>query len=349
MKNFYIGSREVGAGQPAYIIAEISANHNHEYSRAVELLHAAKEAGADAVKIQTYTPDTMTIDCDNDYFKVRGGTPWDGYNLYKLYEEAYTPWEWQPKLKEEADRIGISLFSTPFDATSVDFLEEMKVDCYKIASFELIDIPLLKKVASTQKPVIMSTGMGTLAEIEEAVRTLRENGTSDLALLVCTSAYPAPLAEMNLKRIPHLLDTFDAVTGLSDHSLGIVAPVVATSLGASVIEKHFTISRDEGGPDSSFSLTVEEFGEMVKAIRDSEKIMGCVQYREQEKEKSGLIYRRSLFAVEDIAEGEAFTPRNVRCIRPSDGLHPRNFDVVMKSHARAFVKRGTPLSWDIVS
>ena len=276
MKSFKIGSQAVGLGCPAFLIAELSANHNHSYDEAVRLIEVAKDCGADAVKLQTYTPDTITIDCDSELFRIGGESLWAGRNLYELYGEAYTPWEWQPELKKVAEKLGMELFSSPFDPTAVDFLEAMDVPAYKISSFELVDHGLLEKVASTGKPVILSTGMASLAEIDEAVRVLRSHGCSELALLKCTSAYPAPANEANLRTILHLSAAFEVPVGLSDHTMGSSVPVAAVALGACIIEKHFTISRDVPGPDSEFSLEPVEFKAMVDAVRITEQAMGRV-------------------------------------------------------------------------
>lgn len=341
------GDRLIGEGHPTYIIAEMSANHGHDFDKAVAIMKAAKESGADAIKLQTYTPDTMTIDCDNAWFRT-DGTIWEGQNLYSLYGTAYTPWEWQPKLKKVAEELGIDCFSTPFDASSVDFLEEMNVDAYKVASFEIIDIPLLKKIASTGKPVIVSTGMATLTEIDEAVQTLKENGTKDIVLLKCTSAYPAPPEEANIRTIPHLADAFSLPAGLSDHTLGGGVAIAAVSLGACVVEKHFTIDRSDGGPDSSFSMEPAEFATMVADIRGAEKALGHVCYEVTQKQKNSKIFRRSLFVVEEVKAGEPFTWKNVRCIRPGYGMHPRYLEVVIGKKATKDIPRGTPMGWDMV-
>jgi N-acetylneuraminate synthase len=343
-----INDRRIGPGYPTYIVAEMSANHNQRFEKAVEIVKAAKEAGADAVKLQTYTPDTMTIDCDKEHFHIGEGTIWEGRNLYDLYEEAYTPWDWQPRLKDIANDLGLDLFSTPFDKTAVDFLEGMDVPVYKIASFENVDLPLLRKMAQTGKPIIMSTGMATLAEIDEAVRTVREVGGEQLALLKCTSAYPAPPEEMNLRTIPHLAEAFGVPTGLSDHTLGIAAPVAAVALGACIVEKHFTLSRDEPGPDSAFSLEPQEFKAMVEAVRTAEKALGQVHYAVGEREASSRVFRRSLFIVEDMEDGEVFTSKNVRSIRPGYGLHTRHLDDVIGRCATQAIERGTPLTWELV-
>jgi len=344
-----IGARRVGPGESVYVVAELSANHNQDFEEAVRLVHAASACDADAVKLQTYTPDTLTIRCDNEHFRVGKGTIWEGKNLYQLYSEAYTPWEWQPKLKQLAGEMGLALFSTPFDATAVDFLEQMDVWAYKIASFELVDLPLLRKVAGTGKPVLLSTGMATLAEIEEAVATLDAAGTRELALLKCTSAYPAPAEEMNLRSLSALAERFGVPVGLSDHTLGIAVPVAATALGACIVEKHLTLSRSAPGPDSAFSLEPEEFRRMVHAIREAEKALGEVRFGASEPEAASRVFRRSLFVVEDMQAGEEFTTRNVRSIRPGYGLHPRHLEEILRCRASGAIPRGTPLSWSRVA
>lgn len=343
-----IAEKDIGRSWPVYIIAELSANHNQEFEQAVKLIHAAKEAGADAVKLQTYTPDTLTIDCDNEYFRIGKGTIWEGRNLYQLYQEAYTPWDWQPKLKTVANDLGMTLFSTPFDFTAVDFLEKMDVLAYKIASFELVDLPLIRRVAQNGKPMIMSTGMATLAEIDEALQAAREASATQIALLKCTSAYPAPPEEMNLRTIPHMAEAFGCPVGLSDHTLGIAVPVAAVALGACIIEKHFTLSRSVPGPDSAFSLEPHEFKAMVEAVRTAEKALGRASYEVTEREKASRIFRRSLFVVKDIRAGEEFTPQNVRSIRPGSGLEPKYLDLVMGKKATRDAQKGTPLSCDLV-
>jgi N-acetylneuraminate synthase len=343
-----INGRQIGSGCPVYIVAEISANHNQDFDQAVQLIHAARESGADAVKLQTYTADTLTICSDKEYFRVGGGTLWDGCTLYDLYEEAYTPWEWQPKLKRIANDLGLDLFSTPFDSTAVDFLEEMGVPVYKIASFELVDLPLVRQVAQTGKPIIMSTGMATLAEIDEAVRTAREAGATQLALLKCNSAYPAPVEEMNLRTIPHMAEAFGVPVGLSDHTLGIAVPVAAVTLGACIVEKHFTLSRAVPGPDSAFSLEPHEFKVMVEAVRVAEKSLGKVHYAVTEREAASRVFRRSLFIVEDVKAGEVFTEKNVRSIRPGYGLPPKYLPEVLGRQVAQDVAKGTPLRWELV-
>ena len=343
-----IAGRPIGAGKPVYIIAEMSANHGQNLDQAIQIIHAAKESGADAVKIQTYTPDTMTINCTKEYFKIGKGTIWEGKNLYQLYCEAYTPWDWQPKLKTVADGLGLHFFSTPFDFTAVDFLEKMSVPAHKIASFELVDIPLIRKVAATGKPTIMSTGMASLTEIDEAVRAFRSAGGTQLALLKCTSAYPSPPEEMNLLTIPHLAEAFGVPSGLSDHTLDVAVPVAAVTLGASIIEKHFTLNRSAGGPDAAFSLEPHEFKAMVQAVRTAERAVGKVSYEVTKKEHASRVFRRSLFVVQDVKEGEVFTEQNVRSIRPSNGLAPKHYSEVLGHKATRSIETGTPLVWDMV-
>ncbi len=343
-----INNHPIGPGYPTYIVAEMSANHNQSFERAIKIIEAAKESGADAVKLQTYTPDTITIDCDNEYFQIKGGTLWDGRNLYNLYGEAYTPWEWQPKLKEVADKLGLDLFSTPFDPTAVDFLEQMNVPAYKVASSEVVDLPLIQKIAATGKPVIMSTGMATLGEIDAAVKTVRETGNHQLTLLKCTAAYPALPQEMNLRTIPHLAETFDAPVGLSDHTRGIESPIVAVGFGACLIEKHFTLSGDDPGPDSAFSLDPQEFKAMVEAVRTAEKALGKIRYGISGRENISQKYRRSLFIVANVQTGEEFTAKNVRSIRPGQGLPPGSLSDVIGRQARRNLKKGTPLRWDMI-
>ncbi len=328
-----------------YIIAEMSANHAGSLERAKEIIHAAKEAGADCIKIQTYTADTMTIDCHNKYFNITEGT-WKGENLYSLYRKAYTPWKWQAELKEESEKIGIDFFSTPFDISSVDFLESIGIEFYKIASFELVDIPLIEYIASKNKPIIMSTGMGTLGEIEDAVNVVRKQRNNQLVLLKCSSAYPAITDEMNLKTMVNMRDTFNVPVGLSDHSMGSIGAVAAVAMGASVIEKHFCISRKIDNPDASFSMEANEFADMVRDIRLVEKAIGHVQYGITIQEKENRNFRRSIFAVEDIMSGESFTEENIKIIRPGYGLSPKYYKDIIHKKARKNIKRGTPISYD---
>jgi pseudaminic acid synthase len=343
-----IGGRLVGPNEPCYIVAEMSANHGQNFEDAVRIIRAAKEAGADAIKLQTYTPDTITINCDTEPFLIKG-TLWEGRKLYELYGEAYTPWEWQPKLKQVANDLGLDCFSTPFDSTAVDFLEKMDVPAHKIASFELVDLPLIRKVARTGKPVIISTGMALLSEIEDAVRAVEEAGGNQLALLKCTSSYPASLEEMNLRTIPHLIGVFNVPVGLSDHTLGTTVPLVAVALGACIVEKHFTLSRSVPGPDSAFSLEPQEFKTMVNGIRMVEKTLGHVHYGVSEHEAKSRIFRRSLFVVKDMAAGEIFSEENVRSIRPGHGLPPKYINEVLGRRSTRDIMRGTPLTADLLS
>jgi N-acetylneuraminate synthase len=344
-----INSRLINTKRPVYIIAELSANHNQDFRRAVKMIEAAKDAGADAVKLQTYTADTLTLDCDNEYFSIKSDLIWKGRRLYDLYNEAYTPWEWQPKLKDVADGLNIDLFSSPFDSTAVDFLEAMNVPAYKIASFELVDIPLIEKIAKTGKPIIMSTGMATMSEIEDALNAIRRTSTSSVALLKCTSAYPANPSEMNLQTIPFLSKHFNVPVGLSDHTMGFTIPVVATALGACIIEKHFTLSRNFKGPDSDFSMEPEEFKAMVLALRTAEESLGQVFLEPTKDELKSISYRRSLFAVKDIKQGEIITTDNVRSIRPGHGLPPKYLSQILGRVAIRNLSRGTPLKWSDIA
>ena len=347
-KKLEIGKTCVGNECPVFIIAELSANHLQSFEVAAKTLEAISKTGADAVKLQTYTPDTITIDCDNDYFQITQGTIWDGRTLYQLYQEAYTPWEWQPKLKKLAEELGLICFSSPFDQSAVDFLESMDVPAYKVASFEITDIPLIEYIASRQKPIIISAGIATLTDIEEALQACKRAGNDHIALLKCTSAYPAPFEDANLRTIPDMASRFDTVVGLSDHTLGISIPIAAVALGARIIEKHFILDRSLGGPDAPFSLEPEEFKAMVTAVREVEKALGEVNYDLNEKTKRSREFSRSLFVVEDIKSGEIITEKNVRSIRPGHGLHPRHYkDVVGKKVKKAII-RGTPLAWEYV-
>lgn len=344
--NFKIRNREIGSGNPAYIIAEMSANHGGSLERAKEIIWAAKEAGADCVKIQTYTADTLTLNCDNEYFKIKGG-PWQKDNtMYELFSKANTPWEWHGALKEEAGRAGIDFFSAPFDATAVDFLEELGVEFYKIASPEMVDVPLVRYVASKGKPIIMSTGMASLGEIELAVRTVREQGNESLALLRCAVSYPAVTDQMNLRTLQNVAETFGVPVGLSDHSQGSIGAVTAVALGASVIEKHFCISRDIETPDSFFSMEKEEFAQMVRDVRQAERAIGQVAYGPTEQEEGNLaVARRSIFCSADIRKGERFTPDNVRVVRPGYGLEPKFYDRLLGSVALRDISFGTPIAF----
>ncbi len=350
---FRIGDRTIGSDAPCYIVAELSANHNQNFDQAVRIVRAAKDAGANAVKLQTYTADTITLRSDKECFRITGGTLWDGRILHDLYQEAFTPWEWQPKLKEIANELGMDLFSSAFDDSAVDFLEGMNVPAHKVASCELVDIGLIQKMARTGKPLIISTGMASEDEISEAVEAARGaapgNGPAQIALLKCTSAYPAPPQEANLLTIPELARRFGCPVGLSDHTMGIAVPVAAVALGACIIEKHLCLRRADGGPDSAFSLEPQEFKAMVEAVRTAEKALGAVQFASGPREASSRKFRRSLFVVENIKKGELFTKQNVRSIRPADGLHPRHLNEVLGKHAAYDVERGTPLGWALVA
>lgn len=349
MTKIKIDNKTIGSDCLTYIIAEISANHCGNINNAFDLIQKAKDSGADAVKIQTYKADTITLDCDNPYFRINNDTIWDGKTLYDLYKEAYTPWEWQPELKQYADNIGITLFSSPFDKTAVDFLETLNIPAYKIASFEITDIPLIEYIASKGKPVIISTGIATLAEIEEAVNICKKAGNNQIALLKCTSSYPAPISSMNLATIPHMKDLFSVPAGLSDHTLNIATPIVAVTLGASIIEKHFCLSRSMGGFDAAFSLEVEEFADMVKSVRDTEKLVGNVNYSLDSKALKNRAFSRSLFVSNNIRSGEILTPENIKSVRPGYGLSPKYYNDLLGKSARKHISKGTPLNWDLIS
>lgn len=346
--NINIDDKIVGEGEPVFIVAELSGNHLQNFNLAVKTIRAMKKSGADAVKLQTYTPDTLTIDSDNEYFQIKQGTLWDGKTLYKLYQEAYTPWDWQPKLKKIAEDLGLICFSTPFDVTAVDFLEDMDVQVYKIASFEITDIPLIEYTASKGKPMIISTGIATFDDIRDAVEACRRKGNDQIALLKCTSAYPAPPEETNLRTIPDMAETFKTIVGLSDHTLGISVPIASVALGAKIIEKHFILDRKLSGPDAAFSLEPNEFKEMVKSIREVEKAIGDVTYDLSDNVKKNRIFSRSLFVVNDIKEGEVFTDQNIKSIRPGFGLHPKYLKDVLGKRASKDLKKGTPLRWEYV-
>jgi len=340
--NFKIGSK-------TFVIAELSANHGHDKSIAIETVRAAKKAGADAIKLQTYRPDTITIDCDNDYFQINDGTQWDGRTLYDLYEEAHLPWEWHEELFNVAKEEGLVCFSSPFDKTAVDFLEELNTPAYKIASFEIRDIPLIEYAASKRKTVIMSTGIATEADIRLAVDTCRKAGNEEIILLKCTSSYPAPIDLANLKTMVDMKNRFGVEVGLSDHTLGNTVPMVATSLGAKVIEKHFILDKSIGGPDAAFSLDREEFKSMVRAIREVEKAIGEVTYELSESAKKNKKFGRSLFAVKDIKKGESITEENVRSIRPGYGMHPKFLNEIKDTKAVCDIKKGIPIQWNMIS
>jgi pseudaminic acid synthase len=348
-KPFSINGRLIEPGRPVYIIAELSANHRQDERVAEELVRAAAGAGADAVKLQTYTADTITLDSDTPPFRIGQGSLWAGRTLHDLYGEASMPWDWQPRLKRLAEDLGMDCFSSPFDDTAVDFLEAMAVPAYKVASFELVDLPLIRLMAATGRPLIMSTGMATAAEVDEAIAIARSAGATDIALLKCTSAYPSPPEEMHLAAIPMMRERWGLPIGLSDHTAGHVVPVAAVALGACIVEKHFTLSRNDPSPDAAFSLEVEEFAAMVRAIRETEAALaGPAELEPTENERESRRFRRSLFAVEEIAAGEVLSAANMRSIRPADGLHTREYGHVLGRRAARVIPRGTPLSFELL-
>lgn len=349
MKDIQIENITIGTGHKPFVIAEMSGNHNQSIDRAMAIIDAAAEAGAHAVKLQTYTPDTMTINTTGGLFEINDpDSLWKGRNLYDLYKEAHTPWEWHKPLFDHARKKGLLIFSTPFDETAVDFLEELGVGAYKVASFENTDWPLLKKIASTGKPVIMSTGLATLADIDEAVRTIREAGCKDLVLLKCTSTYPATPENTHLATIPHMREMFKCHVGLSDHTMGIGAAIAAVALGAPVVEKHFTLRRADGGVDSTFSIEPEELKNLVIESERAFLAMGQVFYGVQEAEKKSLRFKRSLYVVKDVKAGDIFTADNLRVIRPGDGMQPKYYETVLGKKASQDIKAGTPLTWEVL-
>ena len=347
-KEFQIGKKMVGENHPCFFVAEMSANHLKDYDRAVEIIHAAKEAGADAVKLQTYTADGLSVDSNKEYFMNHGGL-WDGMTEYKLYEEASTPWEWQPKLKEIAEGLGMECFSSPFDFAAVDFMKECDMPAYKIASYEINDIPLIRKAAGMHKPIILATGVAYAEDIERALRVCKEEGNDEVMLLKCVSAYPTPYEEINLNMIPTLAKAYDCLVGLSDHSMGSVVPIGATMLGIKMVEKHLTLRRADGGPDGAFSMEPEEFKEMVDNIRILEKARGVSEYGLTEKQKKEHNGSRSLFVVKDIKAGEKLTPDNMRSIRPHNGLHTMYYEEVLGRTAVCDIEKGAPLTWEMIT
>lgn len=347
MRSIAIDGRLIGSDHPPYIVAELSANHNGSLERALKTIDSAKIMGADAVKLQTYTAETMTIDCDMEEFRIRDGL-WDGYTLYELYRWAQTPFEWQEALFERGREVGISIFSTPFDETAVDLLETLDAPAYKIASFEVVDHALIARTARTGKPLIISTGMATLAEIGEAVAVARDNGCRDLVLLHCISSYPAPADQANLRTIPDLAERFDTVVGLSDHTLGTAVAVAGVSLGAALIEKHYTLDRTEAGPDAAFSIEPDELKRLCTESRQAWEALGAPGYELKPAEANSKAFRRSLYVVADVAAGETLTRENVRCIRPGHGLAPKHLETVLGRSARRALRRGTALAWDMI-
>lgn len=347
-KSFFISDKKIGDEAPAYIIAEMSANHLQNFDRAKRIIKAAKEVGADAVKLQSFTPDTITINCRGEEFMATKGSLWEGMNLYELYEKAYMPWDWHKDLFAYAKELGITIFSSPFDFTAVDLLEELDAPAYKIASYEILDIPLIRKVAKTGKPVILSTGIAEIADIELAVNTCIKEGNSNIAILKCVSEYPAPYKDVNLKTIPNLSETFNCVAGLSDHSMGSAVDIAAVSIGAKIIEKHFTLARADGGPDGAFSMEPQEFKDMVTDIRNIEDALGKCTYELNEKQRRGKKNSRSLYVVADMKEGDVITVDNVRSIRPGLGIRPKYWDDVVGKKVILPLKKGTALKWDYI-
>lgn len=346
---FCINGKIIGKNYPTYFIAELSCNHNQDIKQAYKLIDEAHKSGANAIKLQTYTADTMTINSDKPYFKdCLKGSIWEGETLYNLYKRAYTPWEWTQELKEYANKLGMDLFSSPFDVTAVDFLEELEIPCYKIASFEIVDHVLIKRIAQTGKPVIISSGMASRGELEEAVNLLRKNGCNQIAMLKCTSAYPAKPEDANLITLQNMAQTFDVIPGLSDHTLGVEVPITAVALGAKIIEKHFTLSRESGSPDDAFSLTPDEFKQMVDSVRIVEKAIGKVTYGGTKSEEECKKFRKSLFIVKDVKRGDILTKENIRSIRPGYGLHTRYYEEILGKKVREDIERGEPLSWKMI-
>lgn len=342
-----IDERIISSDTKPFVIAELSANHNGDINSAMKLISMAKSCGADAIKIQTYNADSITIDSNNEDFKINDGL-WKGYNLYQLYEEAHTPYDWHKPMFEHAKKEGITIFSSPFDEKAVDLLEDLNVPAYKVASFELIDIPLIKYIASTNKPMIISTGMANKEEITEAVNAVRESSRSELALLHCVSSYPTPIEQSNLTTINKLANDFNVVVGLSDHTLGITASLVGVSVGASIIEKHFILDRNDKGPDSEFSIEPEELKELCEQVKNAWSSLGVASYERKQTEEDNVKFRRSIYVVEDIHEGEAFNKNNLRRIRPGFGLSPKHYEDVLGKKARVSLKRGTALSWEMI-
>lgn len=341
-----IGNKIIGDGEPVLIVAEISCNHLQKKDIALKLIEEAKAAGADAVKFQTLKPDTITLNADTEYFKIKG-TAWDGKTLYDLYKEAYTPWEWFPELKDKAEQEGLMFFSTPFSEEAVDFLEDLKVPAYKVASFEINHIPMLKKIASKKKPIMFSTGLATTEDIQLAIDTIKAQRNDDIVVLKCTSAYPTPISEMNLLTLPEIRNKFGVLAGLSDHSLSVIPPVVSAALGANVIEKHLILS-PKTGLDAGFSIDPQEFKQMVEAVRDTEHTLGKPTFELGENAKKHRFFMRSIFIAEDIKQGDAFTEKNIKVVRPGDGLHPKHYESILGKKAKADLKKGMPLSKEMV-
>lgn len=347
MKDIFIGNKIIGENSASFIIAELSANHNQDINVAIESIKAAKKAGADAIKLQTYTADTITLDCDNEYFQIKQGTIWDGTTLHKLYQEAYTPWEWHAELQKVAEAEGLIFFSSPFDKTSVDLLESLNVPAYKIASLEITDIPLIEYVASKRKPMIISTGIANISDIDLAIETCKKMNNDKIIILKCTTAYPTPFNEINLKTIPDIEKRFNVFSGLSDHTMGNSVAIASVALGAKVIEKHFILNRNIGGPDASFSMEPEEFKNMVQSIREVEQALGNVNYELTDKTVKSRSFCRSLFVVENVKKGDLITEINIRSIRPGNGMHPKYYNEILGKIFTKDIERGTPLQTNL--
>lgn len=345
--NISINKRAIGADQPPYIIAEMSANHNGDINNAFKIIEVAKSAGADAVKLQTYKPDTITLDCNSEDFQIHGGL-WDGKTLYQLYSEAYMPWDWHKPLFDYAHKLGITIFSSPFDNTAIDLLEDLNAPAYKIASFEAVDLPLIKYAASTGKPMIISTGMANAEEIQEAIEAAREGGCKELAILHCVSGYPAPAADYNLRTIPDMIQRFGLVTGLSDHTIDNTTAITSIALGASIIEKHITLDRKGGGPDDSFSLEPQELSALCRDTKTAWEALGVINYQRKPSEQTNTKFRRSLYIVEDVNAGDLLNEKNLKSIRPGNGLPPKNFDKLLGKPVTCLIKKGTPMAWELI-
>lgn len=347
-KEIEIGDKVISNESPVYIVAEMSGNHNMDFERAKEIIYRSKCAGADAVKIQTYTADTITLDCDNEFFKIKHGTLWDGETLYSLYQKAYTPWEWQAELFKYAHEVGIELFSSPFDKSAVDFLEKIGVKAYKVASFEINDIPLLQRIARTGKPIIIATGIAELADIELAINTCKKEGNNKIILLKCTSAYPTPYDEVNINMLKTLRQTFGCIVGVSDHTFGSVVPILSVGMGGKMIEKHVTLKRSDGGTDAEFSMEMCEFENMCKQVRIAEQAMGIERYYLTESQKMERHFSRSLFVTENIKSGDILTDDNIRSVRPGDGMHTKYFSQIIGKKVNRDIEKGTPMEWKYI-
>lgn len=348
VKEFKIGNRKIGGNNPVFIVAEMSGNHDQSFKKAKKIIDAAAYAKVDAIKLQTFKPEEHTLDCSNKYFQIKVNDAWKGETLYSLYKKIHTPWEWQSKLKKYAESKGLICFSSPGHESAVNFLETLKMPAYKLASFDIVDPYMLQRLGKTKKPVIISRGLASISDVSSAVKTLKKNGCPAIAVLHCVSSYPATLEQMNLRTIPHITKRFDVVSGLSDHTLGITAAVASVALGASIIEKHITLKRSDGGPDAAFSLEPDEFKELVRGVRDTEKALGKITYEIGQKESENIVFRRSLFAVEDIKMGEIFTGNNIKSIRPGYGLEVKYKKNILGKRSKKDIKRGAPLDWSMI-